>query len=178
MKKFILFMSLVISSVVWAQTQPKPAAQPRKTSVPATKFKRPYGMAGCGLGSLIMGKDGGQVLAATSNGSSSNQTFGISAGTSNCVDTPKAEVAGRLDQFILVNRSQIQGDIARGSGETILALEQYLGCENQSAIMGAELKANYQMIFQPEAQANQITDSIISTILESNELAQSCNKLG
>jgi len=38
---------------------------------------KPYGMGGCGLGSQLMGKDGNQVLAITSNGTSGNQTFGM-----------------------------------------------------------------------------------------------------
>jgi hypothetical protein len=173
MKILVLVLTLVATSFAVAQTK-----QVRKASNPAAKFNRPYGMAGCGLGSIVMGKDGGQVLAATSNGTSWNQTFGISAGTSNCVDTPSAEVAGRLDQFILVNRSQLQGDIARGSGETILALGQYMGCEQNTENMGAELKAHYEDIFTNEAQPNHITDSIISIIMDSSELSKSCNKLG
>ena len=45
-----------------------------------------YGPAGCGLGSMIFEPDSGftQVFAATTNGTSGNQTFGITSGTSNC----------------------------------------------------------------------------------------------
>src|SRR5690348_11977029 len=46
-----------------------------------------YGMAGCGLGSLVFGPNDApvaQVLAATTNGTFASQTFGISSGTSNC----------------------------------------------------------------------------------------------
>lgn len=170
MKKIILAITLVISSVSFAQQQ-------RTVKKASPKFTRPYGMAGCGLGSIIMGKDGSQISAATSNGTSWNQSFGISAGTSNCVDTPTAEVAGRMDQFILVNRSQVQGDIAKGSGETILALSHYMGCEDRAQEIGQKLKSSYGEIFETEAPANTITDNILSVIMESN-LAQSCNKLG
>ena len=144
-------------------------------------FVRPYGLAGCGLGSVVMGKQGLQISAATTNGTSFNQMFGITAGTLNCVDSPSAEVASRMDQFILVNRSQLQGDIARGNGETILALGSYMGCSHSSQLIGAQLKANYSNIFdtnQSEIKANEITDGIISVILDSPELAQQCNNLG
>ena len=44
------------------------------------------GDAGCGLGSMIITKNTKvmQVLAATTNGTSGSQTFGITFGTSNC----------------------------------------------------------------------------------------------
>ena len=35
-----------------------------------------YGEAGCGLGSIVMGKDGNQVLASTTNSSSLTNYFG------------------------------------------------------------------------------------------------------
>ena len=44
-----------------------------------------YNMAGCGLGSIVISSDGFvQIFAATTNGSTANQTFGITSGTSNC----------------------------------------------------------------------------------------------
>ncbi|MFN8945903.1 MAG: DUF3015 family protein, partial [Pseudobdellovibrionaceae bacterium] len=45
-----------------------------------------YGMAGCGLGSVVFGDKPGfiQIFAATLNSIGGNQTFGISLGTSNC----------------------------------------------------------------------------------------------
>src|SRR5437868_47659 len=51
-------------------------------------FAGGYGMAGCGLGSLLFGpvnEPFAQVLAATTNATFATQTFGITSGTSNCV---------------------------------------------------------------------------------------------
>src|SRR5262245_61167540 len=48
-----------------------------------------YGQAGCGLGSMLFGKDNSklmQVLAATTNGIGGNQSFAIPSGTSNCTE--------------------------------------------------------------------------------------------
>ncbi len=170
MKSLIIILLTVVASFSFAQT--------KKVAKKASSFSRQYGMAGCGLGSVLMGKRGAQIFAGTTNGTAWNQTFGISAGTLNCVDTPSAEVAGRMDQFILVNRSQIQGDIARGNGETILALGSYMGCAASSNQIGAKLKANYSNIFNGDVKANEITDSIISTVLSSEELSAQCNNLG
>ena len=177
MKTTLIILVTVLASVTFAQTK-----QPAKAAAPVAKrtqsFSRQYGMAGCGLGSVVMGKNGMQISAATTNGTSFNQTFGISAGSLNCVDSPSAEVAGRLDHFILVNRSQIQGDIARGNGETISAMGSYMGCADSSTKIGAELKASYSEIFNNEARTNEITDSILTVILNSPELSQQCNNLG
>lgn len=166
MKIILITLFTVLASVSFA------------VSKKSTSFVRNYGMAGCGLGSVVMGKDGGQVSAGTTNGTSFNQTFGISAGSLNCVDSASAEVAGRIDHFILVNRSQIQGDIARGTGETILALGNFMGCTDSSKLIGTQLKANYSSIFNGEVKTNEITDSIITVILSSPELSHQCNKLG
>ena len=46
--------------------------------------QRKYGIAGCGLGSVLFGTSGG-VFAYTTNSSSGNQVFGITSGTSNCL---------------------------------------------------------------------------------------------
>ncbi len=184
MKNILIILVTVVGSISFAQTKAKPA--PAKQASPTQnaparanrQFARQYGMAGCGLGSVVMGKTGGQISAGTTNGTSFNQTFGISAGTLNCVDSPSAEVAGRMDHFILVNRSQIQGDIARGNGETIAALGSYMGCTESSNKIGAQLKASYSDIFDHEAMPNEITDSIITVILSSPELSQQCANLG
>lgn len=165
-----LMTSILTSSVSFAQK--KPAAKK------AGEFTRAYGLAGCGLGSVLIGKRGGQIFAATTNNTSFNQSFGISAGSLNCVDSPSAEVAGRMDQFILVNRSQVQGDIARGNGETIAAIGSFMGCPSASSKIGSELKANYSNIFVNDARTNEVTDSVISIIMKNPELSQECNQLG
>ncbi len=123
-----------------------------------------------------MGKHGGQISAATTNGTSWNQTFAISAGTLNCIDPQTAEVASRMDQFIIVNKLQLQADIAKGNGETISAIGSYMGCGESSGDIGHSLKLNYNSIFS-NGTAKDITDSIINVILSSPELSAKCNKI-
>lgn len=181
MKHIILILVIALSSVAMAAEKKKAAApastQSSAPSKPAKSFQRQYGLAGCGLGSVVMGKNGGQVSAATTNGTSFNQTFAISAGSLNCLDTATAEVASRMDQFIIVNHSQLQGDIAKGNGETISAISSYLGCAQSSKEIGQSLKANYSTIFTKAKTANDITDSIINVILNNPELSDRCNKI-
>src|SRR5205823_3826374 len=48
---------------------------------PAATGKSTYGLAGCGLGSMLFGDQKGmiQILAATTNGTFGSQTFGITS---------------------------------------------------------------------------------------------------
>ncbi|HMX95743.1 MAG TPA: DUF3015 family protein, partial [Elusimicrobiota bacterium] len=47
-------------------------------------------MGGCGLGYVLFGNNDNtpvmQILAATTNGTSANQTFGMTSGTSGCTE--------------------------------------------------------------------------------------------
>src|SRR5437660_992844 len=85
----------------------------------ATAEAKKYGDAGCGLGTLVVGKDGSQILAATTNSTAWNQTFGITFGTSNCDEGSDRSAQSQLPQFIEVNRSALANDMARGQGETL-----------------------------------------------------------
>jgi hypothetical protein len=145
----------------------------------STSFTREYGMAGCGLGSLVVGKKGGQLFASTTNGTAGSQTFGITSGTSNCVDSPNSEVAQRMDHFIATNKLAVASDIARGSGETLVNLSGMMGCADQSAKISKVLQSNFNQIFPSSTvYPNEITDSIISTVLKNEELSVTCKKIG
>jgi hypothetical protein len=132
-------------------------------------------MAGCGLGSVVLGPSPGlvQVLAATTNGTFGTQTFGITSGTSNCVDAVAVVVA--TASFVEANREVLAKDIARGSGETIESLSSIAGCANAKAV-GQTLQGQFDAIFP----SNQVTDvevsgKVVSILRSDSSLA--CNKL-
>ncbi len=110
-----------------------------------------YGVAGCGLGSMVLGNQEGvmQVIAATLNGTGV-QTFGITSGTSNCGKGlfAKAEV----NSFIQSNSVALENDIVRGQGETLSTLNQMLGC---GAEFGSTLQNNYKQIYAPGVEASE-----------------------
>lgn len=137
--------------------------------------KEGYGTAGCGLGSLLFGNEPGivQVLAATTNGTFGTQTFGITSGTSNCVDT-KASAASTA-AFIQANRETVSKEIARGSGETISSITTLAGCANAAAV-GSTLQSEFHAIF-PNAQVSdvEVSDSVVKTLQSHPELA--CHSL-
>lgn len=101
--------------------------------VPFAVSAAPYGTAGCGLGAIVFGDQAGimQVFAATTNGTSANQTFGITFGTSNCVDT--GATASVIDQevFVKMNYASLMRDTSAGNGEYLSAFATLLGCEAQ-----------------------------------------------
>ncbi|MCU0656613.1 MAG: DUF3015 domain-containing protein [Polyangiaceae bacterium] len=134
-----------------------------------------YGTAGCGLGSIVFGNKSGivQIFAATTNGTSASQTFGITSGTSNCKDTGGGKASAKA--FIEANREALAKEIARGKGESIKNLATIAGCGNSAAV-GTHLKKNFKQIFPNQnASASDVSGSIIQT-LQGNE-ALSCSKL-
>ena len=66
--------------------------------------------AGCGVGTMIMeGKSGAvfHVLAATTNGSLGNQTFGMTSGTLGCKVDDAVTASAELKQFASANLDQL-----------------------------------------------------------------------
>lgn len=161
-----------------SSTKTKTKKKKRKKSMSSESSSGPrlYGMAGCGLGNLAFGKDS-QILAATTNGTASNQYFGITSGTSNCVDSATSAAAERLDQFTIGNKVALAGDISRGQGETIQTVSKILGCEN-SSVLGKHLQSNFQKIY-PNEHVNfmQVTDSLLSVVLDNQDLRVTCTKV-
>jgi len=121
-----------------------------------------YGMAGCGLGSLVFQKQPGkiQILAATTNNIVFPQTSAITTGSSNCIDDERGYAAN----YIKVNHEALKTDIARGEGETLIGLAVVLKCQNSSS-MNKTLQQNYKQIFssdKAEATVQEI-ESVIKT---------------
>jgi len=80
---------------------------------------------GCGLGSIVFqGNDGllFQVLAATTNGTFGNQTFGMTTGTSNCEKPSRFAIHERLNTYVADNMDNLANDIAKGQGEYLNTL--------------------------------------------------------
>lgn len=104
-----------------------------------------YGMAGCGLGSIVMGSKGSQVSAATTNGTSYSQMFGITTGTSNCAEDGVALRQSEVNSFAEANFESLKSEMAQGSGENLEVLASLMGCD--AAVMGSSVRASYGSIF-------------------------------
>ncbi|WP_438884847.1 DUF3015 family protein, partial [Bacillus cereus group sp. BC327] len=70
-----------------------------------------------------------KVLGATTNGTSGNQTFGITFGTLGCDGTGTINSAQKLALFIDGNLDNLARDIARGEGETLATLSEVWGIQ-------------------------------------------------
>ncbi len=192
--KWTLFLVAVLSiSSAIAQT---PAVAPVGTPAPAPEQKggiQPtrkgllgdavaggtsyYGMAGCGLGSVLFGESenrGAQLLASTTNGLYSNHTFGMSSGTSNCVQekaATSAEVRRNMEKFMAANREALANDIARREGDNLIAMGTIMGCNDQD-YLGAKLQANYAQIF--DEKTGHESDAVLNVVSSDVYLTKTC----
>ncbi len=106
---------------------------------------------GCGLGSIIIAKSDSAVmlaLQATTNGTSGNQTFGITSGTSGCKKT-KFVMNERAEEFVASNMDQLAKEIAMGQGESLDTLAELLSVEDKAEFASA-LQANYKSIYSAD----------------------------
>jgi hypothetical protein len=133
-----------------------------------------YGPAGCGLGSLIFDADSGwtQIFAATTNGTSANQTFGITSGTSNCDSGPSKQSA---QNFVQANRVALAKDISRGKGQTLTSLTELAGCTSPKAV-GSKLRKNFKQIFPSSTVSDEAVSESVVGVLKS-DASLSCSNL-
>ncbi len=130
-----------------------------------------YGMAGCGVGSLVFQDQPGmiQIVASTVNNLVSPQTSAISSGTSGCYE--EGSSSAKLD-YIEANKIALKEDAARGQGETLQGLTTLLGCASSQDV-NSEIKNNYKSIFgQDNAQ------DILRAIRSNSTVQKSCVTLG
>jgi hypothetical protein len=135
-----------------------------------SSFAKGYGEAGCGLGSIVFGDDpskASQVMAATTNGTSVTDMFGITSGTSNCTDDGAVRGAQAVPMFIEVNKLSLAKDAARGSGETLAGLANLMGCD--SSTLGQAMKKDYQAIFFDSKMDAQLIHSKINLAVTNHQ---------
>jgi hypothetical protein len=137
----------------------------------------PPNSVGCGLGSQVFDKQSGvgpQVLAATTNGTFGNQTFGISSGTSGCDPDGTVVASARVPMFVGANLDSLAHDIAMGQGESLESLATAMGIgESDKAGFFSVTKENYAFIF-PSANvtAADVLNSIYTVMAKDDKLAQ------
>lgn len=122
---------------------------------------------GCGLGSMIIKDDSTAVLLAlqaTTNGTSGNQTFGITSGTLGCQKT-KFVMNEQAEEFVASNMDQLAKEIAIGHGESIDTLAELLEVSDK-ATFSASLQENYNKIYtSQDVKMADVLDNISTTTL-------------
>lgn len=103
---------------------------------------------GCGLGTLIIKNPDSAImyaLQATTNGTSGNQTFGITTGTLNCQET-KIVHNEKAINFVNANLDALSNEAALGTGEHLDTLAELLDVSDVESFK-ANLRANYLAIY-------------------------------
>lgn len=144
--------------------------------LPASVFAKGYGMAGCGLGSAVISDDGFiQVFAATTNGTSANQTFGITSGTSNCTADGVIEKDVEKIAFVESTKVQLKTEMAKGSGEFLAALGNLYQCDSSvMPIFNKTTQDNINNIFSPDATATDSVKILNDLIKNNKDLSNKC----
>lgn len=130
----------------------------------------------CGWGSkMFQGQKGvgPQVMGATTNGTSGNQTFGISTGTSGCTQDGAVSSNWKTSLFIDGNKEKLARDMSVGEGETLEVLASLIGVRNEhKGAFFRTTKDNFDRIFvSGAASTDQILASLKRVLAEHGELA-------
>ena len=125
------------------------------TAVPmSSALAAPYSGPGCGLGKMVWNDNTKlipQVLAATTNGTSGNQTFGMTSGTSGCSNDGLVKNDQKVFVFASVNLDNLSQEMAQGRGEHLSALANLIGVPaDRQASFAAMTQEKYTSLFKSE----------------------------
>ena len=119
----------------------------------------------CGWGNMLFkGQTGtpSHVLAATTNTSTGNNTFGMSFGTNGCSTKGTLSYGGKEMIDVSMIMDEFSEDVARGDGEAITAVAVSLGVkEADRALFKATLHNNFNTLFPSEAAT---TEHVVSSM--------------
>ena len=109
---------------------------------------------GCGLGTQVFaGKTGKvyEIMAVTTNGTSGNQTFAITTGTSGCTQNGVIDPPSQVAAFTGSNIDKLARDAARGEGESLESLASLIGiAEKDRPAFYKMSQQNFATIFPSE----------------------------
>jgi len=131
---------------------------------------------GCGLGSMVFEGQSGlgpKVLGATTNGTSGNQTFGITFGTLGCSSNGAITSRETLALFIDGNMDNLARDIAKGQGETLATLSEVWGIDAQDqAAFSSFTQANFAKVFNSgNVTSQQVLNNLNALLAQDANLA-------
>jgi hypothetical protein len=110
--------------------------------------------SGCGLGSLIISKNGKitQLLSMTTNHMTFSQPLGITFGTSNCSASSIIKNDEEIKIYVKSNQQELLQEMAKGDGERLEALATLYGCTGDKAKVFSEAaQTNYAVIVTNES---------------------------
>lgn len=131
----------------------------------------------CGWGSKLFSGQKGiapQVLAVTTNGTSGNQTFAITSGTSGCTQDGVVTSNWKTAAFIDGNMNRLAVDMSRGQGESLSAMAALIGVEGSDTVaFNSAMQKNFTSIFSSsEVTSLEVAAAIKSALSADESLAQ------
>lgn len=136
----------------------------------------PFGMAGCGLGAALFKDRPGkvQLFVATTNQAISNQSSGITSGTSNCTDSLYNKSVATY--FLEQNRKPLLSDIARGEGEALLGLASLYGCSDVKAL-SSTLREHFSELLNSDEDGWSLQTTVEAIMNRDSKLVHQCKQL-
>ncbi len=123
------------------------------------------GNVGCGLGNQVIKNQDSvamQIFAVTTNGTSGNQTFGITSGTSGCAKPAKFVSNDKANEFVAGNMDTLALDISNGQGEALTTLASLLHVSNPDTFASV-LQTNFDKIYtSSDVTSANVIDNIVA----------------
>jgi len=131
-------------------------------------FAAADGGPGCGLGSMVFKGQSGvapHVLAATTNATLGNQTFGMTTGTLGC--NANQPITSMASIFVDENMETVARDMSRGSGEHIETLATLMKIEGTDRdLFKQTVQARFDKIFTRDDITSSEVLSNLTSIME------------
>ena len=115
-----------------------------------------------------------QVLAATTNGTFGNQTFGITSGTAGCARDGVVQKYAAADAFTGANMEKLAHDMSVGQGESLETMASLMGIseEHKPAFFKAT-KENFVSIFSSDSVTSEdVLVSLNNVMAQDDVLSQ------
>ena len=170
-------MAVLLSSLTLALVASADLGAQRRTEDAIFGKPGAYGMAGCGLGSMIWGKKRGQIFAVTSNGVSSGQMFAITFGTSNCdakSPSDSATLQRSRELFVAVNYAFLELEMASGQGKRLESFAGLMGCPMGSAFANMAQKNHPHFFGVSQRKPGKFVERVQNKIKSDAALSASC----
>jgi hypothetical protein len=146
------------------------------SAVPAFAFAQQNNIGSCGWGAKLFDGQSGiapQVLAVTTNGTSGNQTFGITTGTSGCTQDGVVKSTWKTAMFIDGNKDRLARDMSVGNGETLDSLAHLIGVREQDrAAFSRAMQTNVSVIFPSGSTTDDSVVALKQVLRSDSELSQ------
>lgn len=135
------------------------------------------GGPGCGWGNMLLKGNSGlpmHLLATITNGTSGNQTFGMTTGTNGCSTSGKLTYNGKSLLAMSGVLEEVAQDMAVGQGEALTALSVSMGIPAEDRThFNAVMHQNFASIFTSEkVTAGEVADNITAVMQKDEKLAK------